>query len=298
MRGSEFAELTAFVEVARERSFRRAAARLGISPSALSHTLRGLEERLGTRLLNRTTRSVAPTEAGAELFARVAPALEDVRRAVDAASSTPTKPVGTVRVNMPKIAGHVLATRLAKFSIDYPAIRLEITSEDSLIDIVAGGFDAGVRPGEQVHGDMVAVRITPRLRTVVVASPTYLEGRKPPRTPRELQGHVCLNYRFASSGALYRWPFERRGEALDVAVDGALTVDDIDLLVAAALHGAGLAYTLEQHVAQHLASGRLIRVLEDWCSWFPGFHLYYPGRRQLPSPLRALVDHLRWQGPV
>jgi DNA-binding transcriptional LysR family regulator len=295
MRGSEYSELEAFIAVAQERSFRRAAARLGLSPSALSHTLRGLEERLGVRLLHRTTRSVSPTEVGAALMGRIAPAFADIRGAVEAASGTPDKPSGTVRINMPKVAAQLLAPRLASFSIAHPAIRVEAKAEDGFVDIVAAGFDAGVRLGESVHGDMVAVRVTPDLRLAVVGSPAYFATRKPPRTPHELAAHTCVNYRFAHSGALYRWPFARRGKAVDFVVEGSLSFDDPDLLVTAAIHGAGLICTLQDPVAAPLADGRLVRVLDDWCQPFPGFHLYYPGRRQLPAPLRALVDFLRWR---
>ncbi|HVR49047.1 MAG TPA: LysR family transcriptional regulator [Pseudorhodoferax sp.] len=295
MRGSEFAELEAFAAVAQERSFRRAAARLGLSPSALSHTVRGLEERMGARLLNRTTRSVAPTEIGAALLARIAPAFADIRGAVEAASGTPEHPVGTVRLNMPKLAARVLTPRLARFAIAHPAIQLELKTEDSFSDIVAGGFDAGVRPGESLHADMVAVRVTPDLRLAIVGAPAYFAAHKPPRTPRDLARHRCINYRFATSGAMYRWPFARRGVSIDVLAPGSLTLDDSDLVVAAALHGAGLGCTLLEHVAEHIATGRLLRVLEGWCPPFPGFYLYYAGRRQLPAPLRTLIEFLRWR---
>lgn len=293
MRGSEFAELAAFVAVAQERSFRRAAARLGLSPSALSHTVRSLEVRLGSRLLNRSTRSVAPTEIGSALFERIAPAFADIRGAVDAASGTPDSPAGTVRLNMPKIAALLLASRLSRFAREYPLIRVELTTDDRFTDIVAGGFDAGVRLGEHLQGDMVAVRVTPDLRCAIVGAPAYFAAHRPPRTPQDLVGHACINYRFAHSGALYRWPFAHAGRSLDVAVEGVLTLDDADLVVAAALHGAGLACTLEERVAEHLENGRLVRVLDDWCQAFSGFHLYYPGRRQLPAPLRTLVEFLR-----
>lgn len=297
MRGSEFAELAAFVAVAQDRSFRRAAVRLGLSPSALSHTIRAIETRLGTRLLNRTTRSVALTDAGTALLARVAPALEDLRGAVDAASSAPDHPAGTVRLNLPKVAAILLAPKFARFAIEQPAIRLEVRTEDGMADIVAGGFDAGVRPGEMLQADMVAVRVSPDLRLAVVGSPGYLAEHRAPRTPRDLSAHLCIGYRFAHSGAIYRWSFTRGSKTVEVAAQGALNVDDPELSVAAALHGAGLAYTLEDIVTDHLASGRLVRVLADWCPTLAGFHLYYPGRRQLPPPLRALVEFLRWREP-
>ena len=248
---------------------------------------------MGSRLLNRSTRSVAPTEAGSALFERIAPALADIRGAVDEASGTPKSPAGTVRLNMPKIAALLLASRLSRFAREHPSIRVELTTDDGFSDIVAGGFDAGVRLGEHLQGDMIAVRITPDLRCAIVGAPAYFAAHRPPRTPQELDGHACINYRFAYSGALYRWPFAHGGRSLDVAVEGVLTLDDADLVVAAALHGAGLACTLEERVAEHLNSGRLVRVLDDWCQPFSGFHLYYPGRRQLPLPLQTLVEFLR-----
>ena len=294
MRGSDYAELLAFAAVAEERSFRRAAARLGLSPSALSHTIRALEERLGAKLLNRTTRSVAPTEAGQGLLDRLAPAFADIDGAVEAVRATSARPSGRVRLNLPKLAAElILAPAFGRFARAYPDVHLELMVDDGLTDVVAAGFDAGIRPGEQLHRDMVAVRVAPDLRTAVVGSPSYLAARPPTRTPRDLADHACINYRFAASGALYRWPFARDSEMLDVAVEGSLTLNDTDLIRAAALDGAGLACTLEDTVADDLAAGRLVRVLEDWCRPFPGFFLYYPGRRQVPPALRALIDMLR-----
>lgn len=293
MRGSEYAELAAFVAVARERSFRRAAAQLGLSPSALSHTVRSLEERLGARLFHRTTRSVAPTEAGLALYERVAPALADIHSAVDVAKGAAGSPAGTVRINLPKLAAHLLAPKLARFTKEHPFVRLELTTDDGFADIVAGGFDAGVRPGEHLHGDMISVRVTPDLRSAIAGSPAYFARRPPPHTPSDLRDHACLNYRFDHSGALYRWPLAKQGRPSAVTVDGPLAVNDMDVLVSAALNGAGLVVTLEDHVAQHIESGRLVRVLEDWCPPFPGFHLYYPGHRQMPPALTALAESLR-----
>ncbi|WP_054900656.1 LysR family transcriptional regulator [Pseudomonas sp. NBRC 111131] len=294
MRGTAFAELETFVAVAQERSFRRAAAKLGLSPSALSHTVRSLEERLGARLLNRTTRSVGLTEAGAALLARIAPAFTEIRGALDEASGTAAQPAGAIRLNLPKFAARLLMPRLARFARDNPAIRLELRTEDSFADIVAEGFDAGIRLGESLEGDMVAVRVTGDLRLAIVGAPDYFAAHKPPRTPRDLASHTCIKYRFRQSGALYQWPFVREGEAIEVLVPGSITLDDSDLQVAAAIEGAGIACTLEDCVASHLASGKLVRVLDDWCQPFPGFYLYYPGRRQLPAPLRALVGFLKW----
>ena len=294
MRGTKFAELAAFVAVAQERSFRRASVRLGLSPSALSHTIRELEERLGAKLLNRTTRSVAPTDAGLDLLDRLAPAFADIAGAVQAVSAFRDQPSGTVRLNLPKLAAQMaLAPAFGRFARAYPDVRLELTVDDALTDIVAGGFDAGIRPGERVQRDMVAVRVTPDLRTAIVGSPGYLASQPRPHTPRDLRGHACINYRWAGSGALYRWPFEKAGEALEVAVEGPLTLNDTDLILAAALDGVGLACLLEGAVAGHVAAGRLVRVLDEWCQPFSGFFLYYPGRRQVPTPLRALIDFLQ-----
>jgi DNA-binding transcriptional LysR family regulator len=298
MRGTEYAELAAFVAVTKERSFRRAASRLGLSPSALSHTIRELEERLGAKLLNRTTRSVAPTEAGRDLYDRLAPAFADITGAVEAVRAFGDQPSGTVRLNLPKLAAEmILAPALGRFARAYPDVHLELAVDDGLSDIVAAGFDAGIRPGELVQRDMVAVRITPDLRSAVVGSPGYIAMRPAPQTPRDLKDHACINYRFAASGALYRWQFARAGEVIDVAVEGSLTLNDTDLVRTAALDGAGLACTLENGVEDDVAAGRLVRVLEDWCQPFSGFFLYYPGRRQMPSALRVLVDFLAVRSP-
>ncbi len=298
MRGSDYAELLAFVAVAEERSFRRAAVRLGLSPSALSHTIRTLEERLGAKLLNRTTRSVAPTETGRGLLDRLAPAFADIAGAVGTVRAASARPSGRVRLNLPKLAAElILAPAFGRLARAYPDVHLELMVDDGLTDVVAAGFDAGIRPGERVHRDMVAVRVSPDLRTAVVGSPDYLAVRPIPLTPRDLKDHACINYRFAASGALYRWPFARDGEVIDFAVEGALTLNDTNLIRAAALDGVGLACTLEASVADDLAAGRLLRILEDWCRPFPGFFLYYPGRRQVPPALRALIDMLRVGAP-
>ncbi len=294
MRGTDYAELAAFVTVAQERSFRRAAARLGLSPSALSHTIRELEERLGARLLNRTTRSVAPTDAGARLLDQLAPAFAGITEAVAAVSTFKNRPSGTIRLNLPRLAAHiVLAPLFGRFAQTYPDVHLEVSVDDALTDIVAGGFDAGIRPGERVQRDMVAVRVTPDIRIAIVGSPNYLMARTPPRSPHDLQDHACINYRWAGSGALYRWKLSRDGKEFDLSVGGPLTLDDTDLIVAAAVNGAGLAYILESRIAGHLAAGRLLRVLEDWCPLLPGFFLYYPGRRHLAPALRALIDFVQ-----
>lgn len=294
MRGAEFADLAAFVAVAEQRSFRRAAARLGLSPSALSHAMRALEERLGAKLLNRTTRSVALTEAGSQLLARLAPAFGEIAGAIEDVNAFRQSPSGTVRLNAPRLAAHlVLAPAFGRFTRAYPDVHLEVEEDDRFTDIVARGFDAGIRFGEHVERDMVAVRISPDLRAAIVASPHYFEQRLRPITPHDLKDHACIRFRQMASGALYRWEFERTVEKLDVVVDGPLTLDDPDLMIAAALDGVGLAYAIEARIADHLAAGRLVRVLEDWCPPFPGFYLYYPSRRQLSAAMRALTDFLR-----
>ena len=294
MRGAEYGDLASFVAVAEVLSFRRASVRLGLSPSALSHAIRELEARLGARLLNRTTRSVALTDPGQALFDRLRPAFADIAGAVEAVRAYHDRPSGTVRINLPKLAAHsVLAPAFGRFARAYPEVRLEVTVDDGLTDIVAGGFDAGVRPGERLQRDMVAVRITPDLRTAVVGSPAYFAARPAPIRPEDLGDHACINYRWSGGGAFYRWPFEREGKAFDVQVEGPLTLNDTDLILAAALEGVGLACLLEDRVAPDLAAGRLVRVLEDCSPIFPGFFLYYAGRRQTPPALRALVDFLQ-----
>ena len=298
MRGAEYADLASFVAVAQALSFRRASTRLGLSPSALSHAIRGLEARMGAKLLNRTTRSVSLTDAGRALFDRLRPAFADIAGAVEAVGAYRDKPSGTVRLNLPRLAAHrVLAPAFGRFAHAFPDVRLDVTVDDDLTDIVAGGFDAGVRPGERLQRDMVAVRITPDLRTAVVGSPGYLACRPVPRKPEDLQDHACINYRWSRSGVLYRWPFEREGERFDAQVEGPLTLNDTDLIQAAALDGVGLACLLEDRVAPDVAAGRLVRVLEDFSPAFPGFFLYYAGRRQTPPALRALIDFLRLGGP-
>ena len=234
--GMEYAELAAFVAVTQERSFRRAAARLGLSPSALSHTIRELEERVGSKLLNRTTRSLAPTEAGRSLFDRLAPAFADMAGAVEAVRGFSDRPSGTARLNLPRLAAEmVLGPAFGRFSRAYPKVHLELAVDDGVTDIVAAGFDAGIRPGELVQRDMVAVRVTSDLRSAVIGSPGYLALHPYPKTPRDLKDHLCINYRFAASGALYRWQFARASEVLDVAVEGSLTLNDTGLIRAAAL---------------------------------------------------------------
>lgn len=286
-------DLAAFARVAELRSFRKAAASLGLSPSALSHTLRNIETKLGVRLLHRTTRSVAPTEAGERLLERLRPALDDIDAALSEAKSFRDRPAGRVRINTSRSAARFLiAPRLGAFAQAYPEVRLEIVTDDALADIVAAGCDAGVRLDEVLQPDMVAVRLGGEQRLVVVASPGYLARQGTPQVPADLSGHACFRQRM-TSGGLLPWEFERDGEALKLDPTGPLISDDGMVHLRAALDGAGLAYMFEAHVAEHLASGELVRVLDDWCAPFPGFFLYYPSRRQVSPALRAFIDHMR-----
>lgn len=285
--------LASFLAVAEERSFTRAARRLGVSPSALSHSIRGLEERLGVRLLARTTRSVAPTDAGEEFMNRLQPAFKDVRDAVDQLAGLRDRPAGRVRlVVSPMAAALVLGPKIGAFAASYPDVVLDVSTAADQMDLVAGGFDAGIQLGEYVERDMVAVRVSPDHRAAIVASPAYFATRPRPASPRDLPQHRCINFRRGDSG-LYRWEFERDGQPLSVAVSGSTIVDTADLLVRAAIDGAGLAFGFEAHVAPHLASGALVRVLEEWCPPFAGYFLYYPSRRQQPAAMSALIQSLR-----
>ena len=285
--------LAAFLAVAEERSFTKAAKRLGVSPSAMSHAIRGLEEEIGVRLLSRTTRSVAPTDAGEQLLARLRPALTDVQDAVKQLSGLRDKPAGSVRLLVPRFAVKtVLGPKLAKFVRDYPEVVLDITTNDSRLDIVAGGFDAGIHFGEYIQKDMIAVRVSKDHRAAIVGAPSYFKSHPKPKTPHDLLQHRCINFRHGSAG-VYRWEFDKGKKSLSVAVNGPLIVDDEEILVRAAVDGVGLAFVSDERVAPQLAGGELIRVLEDWCQPFPGFFLYYPSRRQQPAALSALIDALR-----
>jgi DNA-binding transcriptional LysR family regulator len=285
--------LSTLLAVAEERSFTRAAKRLGVSPSAVSHSMRALEGRLGIRLLARTTRSVAPTEAGEQLLARLRPALTEVRDALGQISGLRDTPAGRVRLLMPRFAVEsVLAPKLAQFAREYPDILLDVTTDDSRMDIVAGGFDAGIHLGEYIAKDMIAVRVSADHQPVITGSPAYFESHPRPRSPRDLLQHRCINFRHGSAG-VYRWEFENGKKSLSVAVTGPLIVDDVLLVLRAALDGVGLAFMAEHHVESHLESGALVRVLESWCQPYPGFFLYYPSRRQQPPALAALINVLR-----
>jgi DNA-binding transcriptional LysR family regulator len=285
--------LATFLVIAEERSFTKAAKRLGVSPSAMSHAILRLEEGLGVRLLSRTTRSVAPTEAGEQLLARLRPALTDVQDALGELSGLRDKPAGRVRLLVPRLAGTtVLGPKLAKFTRDYPDVVLDVTADDSRLDIVAGGFDAGIHFGEYIQKDMIAVRVSKDHRAAIIGSPEYFKSHPKPKTPHDLLKHRCINFRHGSAG-LYRWEFDKGKKSLSVAVNGPLIVDDVETLVRAAIDGVGLAFASDERVAAELASGELIRVLEDWCQPFPGFFLYYPSRRQQPAALSALINSLR-----
>lgn len=294
MARENYNDLQAFLAVARERSFTRAAAQLGVSQSALSHTIRGLEARLGLRLLTRTTRNVAPTEAGERLFRELTPNFEDIDAALSRLSELRDKPSGTLRITSGEhAASTILWPVLRKLLPQYPDIRVEVISDASLTDIVAERFDAGIRLGEQVANDMIAVPISPPMRMAVVGSPDYLASRPKPKTPRDLTHHDCINLRFLTSSGLYAWEFEKHGHPLNVRVEGRLIFNNTRHILAAARGGFGLACVPEDMVRADIASGKLLRLLADWCPPFPGYHLYYPSRRQ-PSPaFSLLVEALR-----
>jgi DNA-binding transcriptional LysR family regulator len=297
MRRENVSDLIAFVAVARERSFTKAAAKLGVSQSALSQTVRALEARLGIRLLTRTTRSVSPTEAGERLLHSVGPRFEEIETELAALTELRDKPAGTIRITAGEHAANsVLWPALVKFLPRCPDIKVEISVDHGLIDIVAQRFDAGVRSGEQVAKDMIAVRIAPDRRFAVVAAPSYVTKRSPPKMPQDLTEHNCVNLRLPTYGGLYAWEFEKGRRELKVRVDGQLILNGSSEMLRAALAGFGFAYVPEDLARPHLADGRLKRVLEDWCPSYAGYHLYYPSRRQ-PSPAFALlVDALRYRG--
>jgi DNA-binding transcriptional LysR family regulator len=287
--------LAAFAVVADERSFTKAAVRLGVSRSAVSHSVQALEERLGLRLLARTTRTVAPTEAGERLLAELRPALQGIAAALTDLRLLRDKPAGVVRLIAPPIVlATLLSPKLAEFARAYPDVLLDITSEDDTRgDLVAGRFDAGIHLGEFLQRDMIAVRVTGEQRAAIVAAPAYFDSYPKPKTPRDLAAHRCLRYRMGADGPVYRWEFEKRGKPVTVSVSGPLVVNDAEFMIRAALDGVGLAFALEDYVAEHIASGALVRVLEDWCPSFEGYFLYYPSRRFQPAALQALVDALR-----
>lgn len=290
------ADLASFLAIARHKSFRRAADELGCTPSALSHALRGIEERLDLRLVNRTTRSVALTEAGERLFERVSPAFRDIDDALDDLNNFRGQPMGTLRFNAPRGAVElVLLPAVTRFMAQQPGVKVEIVADSALVDMVAEGCDAGIRFGETIAQDMVAVPIGGRQRTAIVASPAFFEKHPKPVTPEQLKEIPCIRFRFAS-GRLYHWEFERGGVELNIEVDGPLTLNDHDLTIRAALDGIGVTFAFEEQVADLIAAGKLVRVLEDWCPYYSGFYLYYPSRRRAPAPLRAFIDFIREGG--
>jgi DNA-binding transcriptional LysR family regulator len=293
MKRADLPGLAIFAAVAAERSFRGAARTLGVSVSAVSHAVCALEASLEVRLLARTTRAVALTEAGQELLAQLEPALSSIAEAVEVASASQRHISGAIRITTPRSAAEMILTPLAaRFVQAYPAVSVELAVEDGFTDIVAAGFDAGVRLGESLHQDMVATPLGPLQRAAIVGAPAYFETRKIPTAPSDLHDHLCIRRRFAGGG-IYRWELERQGEAVEVAVDGPLALNDDRLIVEAALRGAGLAFAFEAQVAAYLAEGRLIRVMEDWTPSFPGFFLYYPSRKFLRPALRAFMDFVK-----
>jgi DNA-binding transcriptional LysR family regulator len=289
---NDLGDLSAFAIVAEERSFTRAAARVGVSQSALSHSMRGLEKRLGLQLLARTTRSVSPTAAGSALLRELTPALERIERAVAETRKQRENPAGRIRLIIPRTATQmVLLPKLAQFARRYPEIILEVTSSNDPVDLVAGEYDAGVQIGEFIQRDMIAVPVTMDMRLAVVGAPKYFASCKLPRKPQDLKDHACIGFRF--SNGLYRWEFEKGRKVLTVSPQGPASFDDPDLVIQAVLNGVGIGTAMEQTLKGLIAHGRLIQVLRDWCPTFPGYFLYYPSRRNQPAALAALIDTLR-----
>lgn len=291
-----FNDLISFLVVARERSFTKAAAKLGVSQSALSHAIRSLEERLELRLLTRTTRSVAPTEAGEKMLASLGPRFAEIESELEALSEMRERPAGNIRITAGEHAvDSILWPVLKKFLADYRDINIEIILDNALTDLVTGRFDAGIRLGEQVAKDMVALRIGPEMSMAVVGSPAYFDKQGIPATPQELQTHCCINMRLPTMGGIYAWEFGKDGRELKVRVDGQLTFNSLRQRIDAAVHGFGLAYVPEDSVASEIASGKLIRVLQEWCEPFPGYYLYYPSRKQHTTAFALLLDALRYK---
>ncbi len=288
--------LAMFLAVAEEKSFTRAAARLGVSQSALSHSMRRLEAKLGLRLLTRTTRSVSPTIAGERLLATLGPALDDIDDMLSSLTELRERPAGTIRITTSKHAARtILWPVVERLTAENPDIVVELSVDSGLTDIVADRFDAGVRLGERLEKDMIAVRIGPQLRMAAVGSPAYFAKHGTPITPDDLARHSCINLRFTTSGGLYVWEFEKAGRELKVKVEGQLVLNDVDLTVDAAVAGRGIAFMIEDHATEQIANGHLVRVLEDWCEPFDGHYLYYPSRRQ-PSPAFSLfLETLRFR---
>jgi DNA-binding transcriptional LysR family regulator len=292
----ELSVLSAFLAVADERSFTRAAKRLNMSTSGLSHAIRRLEEQIGVRLLTRTTRSVSPTDAGEQLLAQLRPALSDIRGVLTTLSGLQSTPIGRIRLLCPRLAAKtVVGPKLGQFVREYPGVELDITTDDSRVDLAAAGYDAGIQFGEYIAQDMVAVRVSPDLRPAVVGAPAYFDSHPKPSAPRDLLNHRCIRFRHRGE-SVYKWELDKDQESLAIGVNGSLILDELDLVIQAALDGAGLAWVAEDRVTEHLASGALVRVLEDWTPPFPGFFLYYPTRKQQPAALAAVVEIFRLQG--
>jgi DNA-binding transcriptional LysR family regulator len=296
----DLANLTAFVAVADQRSFRAAASRLGVTPSALSHSMRLLEERLDVRLLHRTTRSVSLTDSGLRLLERLRPAISEIAGALEDLNQERQRPLGRLRIYAAYVAGAaVVAPIWGRFLSTYPEVHLELAVGDAPIDIVAKGFDAGIGPRDRASADMIAVRVMGPMKIAVVGAPTYFAKRRPPRKPEDLAGHCCVQIRVTGDGTVLAWPLERNRNSRRISVEGRVMVNNADLAVRAAVDGLGIAYTLEALAEPFLRSGQLIRVLEDWSPSFEGLFLYYPGHRQVPATLRALIDMIRTgRGPA
>jgi DNA-binding transcriptional LysR family regulator len=293
MNRNDLPELSAFVTVVQERSFTRAAARLGMSQSALSHSMRGLEKRLGVQLLARTTRSVSATAAGAALLLDLAPALERIEKSVAETRNQREKPAGRLRIIVPRlVAQMVILPKLAAFARTYPEIVLEITTSNDPVDLVAGEYDAGIQLGEFIQRDMIAVRVTKEMRLAIVGSAAYFKSNPIPRHPQDLKNHSCIGFRF--SNGLYRWEFEKGQKAFTVSPQGHASFDDPELVIQAVEAGLGIGSSIEQPLAHRLSSRHLVQVLMDWCPVFPGYFLYYPSRRHQPAALSALIDTLRY----
>lgn len=298
MKREHLADLAAFLTVARELSFTRAASQLGMTQSSLSHAVRRLEGRVGLRLLSRTTRSVAPTEAGERLLRTLRPAFEGIDAELDSLTSLRERPAGSIRITTAEHAAEtVLMPGLQRFLPAYPDIQVELALDNGLTDIVAAHFDAGIRLGEQVAKDMVAVRVGPDFRMAVVATPRYFEGKRLPKTPQDLQGHRCINLRLPTRGGLYAWEFEKGPREIRVQVEGQLVFNTLWTRLRAVRAGLGIGFVPEDIVQDDVAEGRLVRVLADWCAPFPGYHLYYPSRRHATPAFSLLVDALRYREP-
>ncbi|MBO0759605.1 MAG: LysR family transcriptional regulator [Bradyrhizobiaceae bacterium] len=296
MRGTQFVELSAFVAVAEHRNFTKAAVHLGISPSSLSQTIRSFEERLGVRLFNRTTRSVALTEVGERLLADAQPVLDGIDKAIEGVNSFRDKPIGMLRLSMPRaVAVIAVGPLLRKFLAAFPEIKVEVNVDDTHSDIVAGRFDAGIRIGERIEKDMVAIRLLDKFRRMAVASPSYLALHPAPVTPEDLHAHNCVRLRWDWDDSIQPWVFENAGRRLEIPVSGSLILNDMHLLLNAVLDGIGIGYFGEPIISTPVADGQLVPLLEDWCAHFSGIYLYYPSRRQMPGPLRAFIDFMRSQ---